>query len=73
MDETLSTLRFASSVKKIKTAAKINELDPEEPELVLQTIQEELAALKDAAQIKFHAATKSLKEELAVARLRSRA
>jgi hypothetical protein len=46
-EETLSTLRFAQTVKKIKLEALANDLDPEEPELVLQTIQEELQALKE--------------------------
>ena len=34
-------------MKKIKLEALANDLDPEEPELVLQTIQEELQALKE--------------------------
>jgi len=47
-EESLSTLRFAESVKKVKTKPQLVELTPEEPELLLESFREEMEILRDA-------------------------
>ncbi|CAE7491581.1 KIF13B, partial [Symbiodinium necroappetens] len=49
MEETLGTLRFASSVKKVRTHAVSNEQDVGESDLLLQTMRSEAEELKAAA------------------------
>mmetsp|Transcript_72757 Transcript_72757/g.194169 ORF Transcript_72757/g.194169 Transcript_72757/m.194169 type:complete len:440 (-) Transcript_72757:139-1458(-) len=49
-DETLSTLRFADSVKKVKTKAQVNELAPEEPEIILMSFRSEVQVLQSVLQ-----------------------
>eukprot|EP00440_Ansanella_granifera_P003540 gb/GFBE01003839.1/.p1 GENE.gb/GFBE01003839.1/~~gb/GFBE01003839.1/.p1 ORF type:complete len:767 (+),score=184.13 gb/GFBE01003839.1/:1-2301(+) len=46
-DESLSTLRFAESVKKIKTKPQITEMAPEEPALLLESFKSEIAVLQE--------------------------
>jgi len=49
-EETLGTLRFASSVKKVRTHAVSNEQDAVESDLLLQTMRSEAEELKLAAK-----------------------
>jgi len=49
-DETLGTLRFASSVKKVRTLAVANEQDMRQCDRVLQTMKCEVVELRAAAQ-----------------------
>ncbi|CAL1148492.1 unnamed protein product [Cladocopium goreaui] len=49
MEETLGTLRFASSVKKVRTHAVSNEQEIGESDLLLQTMRSEAEELKAAA------------------------
>ncbi len=51
-DETLSTLRFAQSVKVIKTAAVQNKGKISEE--MVQALEQEVAALKEALKVKSH-------------------
>eukprot|EP00445_Apocalathium_hangoei_P020367 CAMPEP_0203890706 /NCGR_PEP_ID=MMETSP0359-20131031/34095_1 /ASSEMBLY_ACC=CAM_ASM_000338 /TAXON_ID=268821 /ORGANISM="Scrippsiella Hangoei, Strain SHTV-5" /LENGTH=818 /DNA_ID=CAMNT_0050812371 /DNA_START=8 /DNA_END=2464 /DNA_ORIENTATION=+ len=48
-EETLGTLRFASSVKKVKTAAVQNEQEVAESDLLLQTMRTEVEGLRKEA------------------------
>lgn len=50
MEETLGTLRFAQSVKKVRTRAVTNEQDVGESDLLLQTMRSEAEELKAAAR-----------------------
>lgn len=50
MEETLGTLRFAQSVKKVRTVAVCNEQDVGESDLLLQTMRSEAEELRAAAQ-----------------------
>eukprot|EP00929_Paragymnodinium_shiwhaense_P073311 TRINITY_DN37323_c0_g1_i1.p1 TRINITY_DN37323_c0_g1~~TRINITY_DN37323_c0_g1_i1.p1 ORF type:complete len:510 (+),score=142.16 TRINITY_DN37323_c0_g1_i1:389-1918(+) len=47
-EESLSTLRFAESVKKVKTNPQLTELASEEPELLLESFRSEIHVLRDA-------------------------
>jgi len=47
-EESLGTLRFAESVKKVRTKPQVMELAPEEPELLLETLSSEMAVLREA-------------------------
>mmetsp|Transcript_2583 Transcript_2583/g.6593 ORF Transcript_2583/g.6593 Transcript_2583/m.6593 type:complete len:754 (-) Transcript_2583:4-2265(-) len=47
-EETLSTLRFAESVKKVKTKPHVNELAPEEPAILLESFRSEIEMLQQA-------------------------
>lgn len=47
-DESLSTLRFAESVKKVKTKPVVEEMAPEDPEILLQSFSSEIEVLKQA-------------------------
>merc|ERR1712217_518065 len=45
-DETLSTLRFAQSVKKIKTSVHKNEAASSDPQEIIKTLRAEIEELK---------------------------
>mmetsp|Transcript_32049 Transcript_32049/g.90145 ORF Transcript_32049/g.90145 Transcript_32049/m.90145 type:complete len:744 (+) Transcript_32049:214-2445(+) len=47
-DESLSTLRFAESVKKVKTKPQVTEMAPEEPAMMLASFQGEIDVLQRA-------------------------
>lgn len=47
-EESLSTLRFAESVKKVKTKPQLGELAPEEPALLLESFRAEIDQLQQA-------------------------
>eukprot|EP00927_Polykrikos_kofoidii_P047395 TRINITY_DN41517_c0_g1_i1.p1 TRINITY_DN41517_c0_g1~~TRINITY_DN41517_c0_g1_i1.p1 ORF type:complete len:815 (-),score=158.71 TRINITY_DN41517_c0_g1_i1:230-2674(-) len=47
-EESLSTLRFAESVKKVTTNPQLSELAPEEPELILESFRSEIGVLEEA-------------------------
>jgi len=47
-EESLSTLRFAESVKKIKTKPLVKDLTPEEPDLLLESFRTQIEVLQQA-------------------------
>lgn len=47
-EESMSTLRFAEGVKKVRTKPLLQELAPEEPAMLLETFKEEIDVLRQA-------------------------